>query len=81
MHQFEQHPNLDRRVMLVVKYIASTSIKTASMCDLKGHDKLNKYSEDDISNCVRRLILEKKLVGSVQRDFLLTDWGLVCLSK
>ena len=80
MHQFKQHPNLEREVMLVVKYIASTSIKTTSMCDLKSR-LLNKYSEDEISDCVRRLIIEKKLDGNVKRTFVLTDWGLVCLSK
>lgn len=81
MHQFKQHPNLDRDVMLAVKYISSTDLRIASMCDLKRYDKLSQYSKDEISDCVRRLILERKLVGSVDRTFSLTDEGRVWLSK
>jgi hypothetical protein len=81
MRQFEQHLNLDRNVMLAVKYICSSDLRIASMLDLKGYDKQNQYSKDEISDCVSRLILERKLVGSVHRTFSLTDEGRVWLSK
>jgi hypothetical protein len=70
MYTPKQYSDLERDVLLAVGYF-SESLRSASFNDLDKYEKLSQYSRDHIRGCVKHLIANGELLGSLTKSFWL----------